>query len=370
MHKRQAEPFFSRIRSYVERYERRASAIALIFAFFIDSVTLVRIDFLLTEALLVLYLIIAGVGIFFLIRSEEEGGRWLFSSEGRAWLLIAIQFAFGGLFGRYLIYYSRSGALFTSWPFLLLLFVLVVGNELAKKFYLRVVFYIGMFFTALYFFLIFFIPVVIGRMGTGIFIISGVVALFAIAIVIDLIERFAPGKIKENGFKIGITIIGIVIATNILYFTHIIPPLPLGLREVGVYHSVEKNATGYRAMTELESRNYLKEFFHFRKTISLVEGEPAFVYSAVFAPTDFGTTIVHHWFYYSEKTKEWIDRGAISFPIRGGEDRGYRGYSEKSNVTPGLWKVNIETENGLVIGVISFNVQTVTEGPILVPKEL
>ncbi len=369
MHKVKDESIITRIRSYVEKYERRASVIALIFAFFIDSVTLVRIDFLLTEALLVLYLLIAGIGIFFLIRSEE-GGRGLFSPEGRAWLLIAIQFAFGGLFGRYLIYYSRSGALFSSWPFLLLLFVLIVGNELAKKFYLRVVFYLGMFFTALYFFLIFFIPVVIGIMGTTIFIVSGVVALIGIAVVIDLIERVAPGKIKENGFGITATIFCIYIATNLLYFTHIIPPLPLGLREVGVYHSVERTNTGYEATTELESRNFLKELLHFRKTISITAGEPVYVYSAVFAPTDFGTTVVHHWFQYSIERKEWIDGGKISFPIVGGEDRGYRGYSIKNNAGPGLWKVNIETENGLIIGVISFNVQLVTEGPILVPKEL
>lgn len=368
MHRKE-ESFITYIRGYVEKYERRASVIALAFAFFIDSVTLVRIDFLLTEALLVLYLVIAGVGIFFLVRSEE-GGRGLFSSEGRAWLLILIQFAFGGLFGRYLIYYSRSGALFTSWPFLLLLFILIVGNELAKKFYLRVVFYIGMFFTALYFFLIFFIPVVIGMMGTTIFIVSGVIALIAIAVVIDAIERVAPGKIKENGLAISLTIFGIFVATNVLYFTHIIPPLPLGLKEVDVYHSVKKTSIGYEVMAELQSANFLKEFLHFRKTISILEGQPVYVYSAVFAPTDFGTNVVHHWFKYAEDTKEWIDSGKISFSIVGGEDRGYRGYSVKSNVTPGLWKVNIETENGLIIGYTDFYVQFVTEGPILVPKEL
>jgi hypothetical protein len=354
-----------RVRQYVEKYERRASTIALIFAFIIDSVTLVRVDFWLTQALIIGYLVIGGVSIFFLnFEEDQKPGR--LTPEGKAWLLILIQFAFGGLFGRYLIYYSRSGEVLTSWPFLLLLFALVVGNEFAKKYYARIVFHIGMFYTALLFFLIFYIPVVIGRMGTVVFLFSGMVSLVGVFFILWVAAKFIPKSIETNRFAINGTIVGILVFTNILYFTHIIPPLPLGLHDVGVYYAIEKKGNEYEVSSALESNNWFKKLLPLRPTMYITDNAPVYVYSAVFAPVNFGTNIAHRWEFYSTTTKQWVNRGKITFPIVGGEDRGYRGYSIKSSVEPGLWRVTIETENGLVIGRKSFKVEQVSEMPILI----
>ena len=59
------------------------------------------------------------------------------------WLFVAMQFAFGGLFGRFLIYYFsfvlgclQAGRFFNSC-------LLLLGNEFAKKYYTRLILQTG-----------------------------------------------------------------------------------------------------------------------------------------------------------------------------------------------------------------------------------
>ena len=42
--------------------------------------------------------------------------------------------------------------------------------------------------------------------------------------------------------------------------------------------------------------------------------------------------------------------------IYGGRELGFRGYAYKNNYLPGDWKVFVETQDGLELGRISFNV--------------
>ena len=86
----------------------------------------------------------------------------------------------------------------------------------------------------------------------------------------------------------------------------------------------------------------------------------------MFAPTDFGTEIVHLWQYFDNNNKKWINSSRIKFPIVGGALRGYRGYSFKTNVTPGAWRVDVATLRGQVIGRVNFKVETVKNEPPLV----
>ena len=48
----------------------------------------------------------------------------------------------------------------------------------------------------------------------------------------------------------------------------------------------------------------------------------------------------------------------IGYNITGGRDHGFRGYTYKSNVKEGLWKVEVITEEELVLGVIDFEIIT------------
>ncbi|MFT6883197.1 MAG: hypothetical protein ACJAVY_002000, partial [Marinoscillum sp.] len=54
--------------------------------------------------------------------------------------------------------------------------------------------------------------------------------------------------------------------------------------------------------------------------------------------------------------KRWEIIDNIGYDINGGRDGGYRGYTFKNNVKPGFWKVEVITEEELVIGVIDFEI--------------
>ena len=356
----------ARVREFVERYERRLSAFAIICAFIIDSVTLERIDDTLTYSLLLLYLGVVGTGIV-LINLYESGKLSRLSAEGYAWLFIAMQFCFGGLLGRFLIYYSRSGSLAVSWPFLLILFSLLIANEFAKQYYTRLYLQISLFFLCLFSFLIFFVPLLLGQMGDMIFVLSGVLSLGIIGLFLRFLAQLVPDRINPNRSTLVALVLGIFLLINGLYFSNSIPPLPLSLRDTGVYHSVVKSGDGYDVRGEKpEAFAFLK----FHDTIHLAAGEPAYVYSAIFAPTHFGTSVVHNWQQYDELRKIWVTESTVSFPIVGGQNRGYRGYSLRSNIAEGLWRVNIETERGAVIGRVQFEVFRATSTPDLVSERL
>ena len=110
--------------------------------------------------------------------------------------------------------------------------------------------------------------------------------------------------------------------------------------------------------------------FRSTQTASVVSGDPLYFYSAVFAPTKLKTTIVHRWQYFDRVREEWVTASDIPFPISGGRGEGYRGYSMKTALFPGLWRVQVMTERGAVIGRFRFEIFSATETPPLEKKTL
>ena len=104
--------------------------------------------------------------------------------------------------------------------------------------------------------------------------------------------------------------------------------------------------------------------------VKIVEGQPVFVFSSVFSPADLDTEIVHHWQYFDQRTNRWKSAGYIAFPIVGGRDDGFRGYTQKDNLFEGAWRVDVETKRGQLIGRETFRVEFVDVLPELSEKIL
>ncbi len=356
----------SKLRESIERNYHLYSTIAILSAFIFDSLTLVRVDLYLTNLLLFIYLAVVGTGII-LINLHEDKRISFISDEAYQWIFIAMQFAFGGLFGRLLIHYSRSGSLIASWPFLLILLALLITNEFAKKYYTRLVLQLDFFFLALFTYLIFLVPVLLGRMGDDVFLISGYFSVLIILSFLYILSKLVPRRVNERSRALFISIGFIFLLINLLYFTNIIPPIPLALREAVVYHSVIPRSGGYQVAGEVDPP--FAAFFPYR-TIHLVAGDTASVYSAVFAPTNFDTSIIHNWQHYDDASGTWQSVSKVTLPIVGGRDNGYRGYSIKNNISSGFWRVIIETLRGQAIGQIEFKVEYVESEPELINETL
>lgn len=325
--------------------------------FIVDNFTLTRIDLSFDNIVLFTYLTIALLAIVAINFYEEGVLKGFLFEKVRFIAPLAMQFAFGGLFSGFVIFYSRSASLITSWPFILMLIALLVGNEFFKKKYTRFTFRMSIFFVALFSFLIFYVPVVTKSINAGIFLLSGVISLALMAILVHTLRVFIPARIKKSKNALRLSIVSIFVLINIFYFTNIIPPIPLSLKEASAHYFVERTVGGdYLATSEIEK---WYSFLTLGNTIYVSVGEPVYVFSSVFAPTKLNTQIFHKWQYYDEGRDEWIESDKLGFAISGGRDGGYRGYTMKSNVTEGLWRVDVLTKRNQLLGRVKFKVEEV-----------
>ncbi|MEX1027178.1 MAG: DUF2914 domain-containing protein [Candidatus Paceibacterota bacterium] len=360
----------TRWQAWFERNERIIIPFALFGGFVFDFLTLTRIDQLYENIVLFGYLALAATGITFVHFYESWTYHRLVQENGfidralgylHAPTPFIIQFAFGALFSGFSVFYMRSGAFTASWPWFLVLGGLMVGNEFFRKQYIRLSFQVGVLFFALFSYAIFSVPMLVGTIGWWVFLLSGVLSLLAIFGFMYFLRSIIPTRFNQSKNGLIATVISVFAIVNVFYFTNILPPIPLSLKDISVYHQViRSDGAGY--IVEGEPRPWY-DFFTFSQTHHVTDNGDAYVFSSVFAPTGLETQIVHHWRYYDDAVAKWVDRGSISFTVVGGRDGGFRGYSRKSGITPGGWRVDVETSNGQLIGRIRFDVVRVSEAP-------
>ncbi|HEY6262707.1 MAG TPA: DUF2914 domain-containing protein, partial [Nitrospiraceae bacterium] len=85
--------------------------------------------------------------------------------------------------------------------------------------------------------------------------------------------------------------------------------------------------------------------------------EPIYCFTAVFAPVDLNTTIYHHWYFRQNSDKPFTHADRIAIKISGGREGGYRTYTFKQRLDPGDWRVDVETEDGRIVGRVSVHVE-------------
>ena len=345
---------FQKARLFLARYERHISTAAFALGFLFDNLTLTRVDAPLTVWALGTHLSLAALGIFLFQVCESGFFRLRLFLRLGTLLPLAIQFSFGALANGFFIFFSRSGTLATSYPFLLFLAALLIGNEILRTRYAQLVFQLSVLFVMLLSFSALFVPVFWGRMGAGIFLTSVAFALLVFRLFLIALSWIAGERLRLRRRAVFATVMSIAAFFTVLYFWNIIPPIPLSLKHIGVYHAVERKGGDYRASFERE-----KSFFLFETeshTFHARAGEPVYVFSSVFAPTKLETTIFHEWSSYNAGEGKWRLASRIPFAIVGGRDEGYRVWSMKAEATPGLWRVDVATARGQIVGRLTFDV--------------
>jgi hypothetical protein len=343
-------------KAFAEKYDRSIGIGAMTLGFTVDSLTLTRIDQWLDNLILLSYLSLAGLTILLLNIFPNR----LFTT----WLPFVLQYAFGGLFSGFIIFYSRSASLIASWPFLLILAIVLLGNEFFRKRYRRTAFQLSIYYTAVFSFTIFYVPIFVKEISDQVFILSGIASLLVIGLFLRLLLMTSKG-ISRSIYLAKISILGIFILFNTLYFTNLIPPIPLSLKEFDIYYSIERSGDTYRALEE----NVPWYRFQDKNIFKYTPNSSLFAFSAVFAPTDIKSDIVHEWSSYNPITGSWEVRDTIKYPITGGRDGGYRGYSSKNQLENGRWRVDVKNRRGQILGRKKF---TVVEQalPVLSEKKL
>lgn len=345
------------IRQLHESYEYHLSALAVLAGFTIDSLTLRRVDLWAEHIVIISYLVIAALAIIvMLLHSEGRLQEGIFK-DVEWWAPLIMQFAFGGLFSVFLLFYGRASSLAANWPALVILLSLLVGNEFFRRKYQRLTFNLTVWYTAALAYCILLLPILVNQIGDWVFVVSALSSLLLVFGFVRLLALISTELISALKRTLLVSFVGVAAFTSLLYFSHIIPPIPLSLQETSVAHNITKLSGGsYRLSVEDKAwyRSVLPN-----ETVHITPNKKAYVFSSVFAPTGFNTDIVHDWQYL--KKDRWVSVSRVSFPVIGGRDDGYRGYSQKSNLQAGHWRVLVETNQGRRLGAENFQVELVDQ---------
>jgi hypothetical protein len=341
---------YRELKALYQKYERALIPGTLVFGVIVDSLTFRSINIETAFFLLLVYAVVAGAAIGYIntydARAESSVSAFRYL---RLAMPLVIQFSFGALLSASLIFYWFSGAFSVSWPIIFLIALLMVSNDVFRHYYLRPGVQVSVYFFILFSLASVMLPYVLNSMSAWIFVLAGVASLGLIAAYLRLF-----GTLWSIRRRLATPIAVIFVGMNMLYFFNLIPPIPLSLREAGVYHHVERADGDYRLLSEKES--FFADLLP-GTTIHVGANEPVFVFSAVFAPADLNTRIVHRWQRYDEERDKWVSVATPSFPLIGGRGDGYRGFSQTSNASPGKWRVDVETVRGQVLGRVRFRVE-------------
>ena len=327
-----------------------------------DTLMLTRIDRLQDNLLLLLYLTLLG---FLIVLTGRLGTQEATVEDlppdatalmkgviqAKPYAPMAIQFLLGGLFSAYAIFYSKSVTFAGTAVFFCLLVGFLVANEFLRDRLSNVQLLVSLYALVCFAFFTFFLPVMTGWMNQVIFLAGAGLTVLVILRVVHLIYWKNPARSHREALLAGapaLALIGLLVG---FYFMNWIPPVPLSLKFGGMYHEVKRSGDRFELSFEKEWYEVWK-----RADSSFPVNEPIYCFTAVFAPVSLNTTIYHHWYYRRDKNQAFSPADKIPLKISGGREGGYRAYTFKQGLDAGEWRVDVETEDGRVIGRVALQV--------------
>lgn len=347
-----------------EKYGGHFLSLVFIFGFIVDVYTLPSITNKTYPFIGLIYIFI--VATFLVLRdlySRNTSSEKLYKLSD-----IAVSFFQGSVLSYVFIYYLRSGDLYTSWPVIVFLFIAMIVNEIHTSKAVQMLMDYGLFFLGFIFYIIYNAPVYFKRVDTDVFIKSILISFVFIITFIIIYYIF----IKNKKFILKMFLLATVVFTIIpaLYFSGIMPAVPITLRDVNVYNYVGKLGNGEYDFLEIDSQsvkinkvfvdggmlsnlesviyNFLIKLNLKSEIIYIDRGKTIYFYAAVVAPSAVNSKINHVWQVYDNKNKKWVEDFRISYPAVGGREGGYRGYSLRENIYTGYWRVLVEVEDRVV----------------------
>jgi Protein of unknown function (DUF2914) len=299
------------------------------------------------------YLLSAGILLFIMSRPSfilvdpaeiPKVFRWFFSTS---WPYLGLQFLFGSLLSALFILYFKSANHALAILMSVLLGVLLIANEFLENAYRRFTLSWTLFGLCAMLLFNFLLPFLLGSVHAIWFYLS---TLLGAAMVI-----FLYSKTPQNSGSI----LPVWLIAGFLMFAYsidMIPPVPLVKRDIAIAYDIKKVDNHYY-LTQ-QRVGWWAIWSKTSNRLTLTPGQRVYCFSSIFAPTGLEARLYHDWQKYSKKNG-WQSQSRVGFDVSGGRQNGYRGYTYKTNLSPGKWRVSVETENKKTIAIQAF---TVTEG--------
>ncbi len=343
----------SRFVSYYEKNEVKFDISFFLAGFIFDIFTLSDVDDPISIAQQVIYLLLIG-GILYLeflnsVKPIEVGSRFL----KKIWDVrqLILHFFLGSLLSVYSLFFLKSSSLFSSLLFLLFISALMILNEIKSFQKSRVDLKIGLYVICVFCFFSMLIPVILGFVGIFPFIL----AVSLTAGVIYGVYKLLKKQIADQNLlykRLVAPSSTVLIVFVLFYILGWIPPVPLSVQNMGIYHMIEKNGDQYMVSHE----NPWWRFWHKGdQDFQAQPGDKVYFFAQIFSPGRFDDSVILHW-YYKDPRAGWQSTDRIPMRVTGGRKNGYRGFSVKQNYSPGEWRISVETTDSREIGRIYFKI--------------
>jgi hypothetical protein len=349
------------------RHEHRKAEVVAFFAagFLFDVVAVSRVD----DAYMLLQqgLYLAVLAVLLILHERHRGAGDAPRPPARAWRFVedAMHFFLGTLLNQFLLLYLKSSSGLASFLFMAILCALLVANELPGFRERGPVVRVALFSLCATSYFAILLPVLLGFISRWLFVSAVILSCAALGgLLRQLCVRAedAPAmRVQLGGPAFGVQ--ALLVAA---YFAGTIPPVPLSLQYIGIYHEVvppgmqEAGGAGDpsapRTYQLKHERPWWKPWQHGDQDFAARPGDVVYCFARVFAPRGFHDAVFAHWWVRGVRGG-WLDQGRAQLNISGGRDEGFRAFATKKNYQPGRWRVAIETADGRTIGAIQFRLR-------------
>lgn len=356
---------WGRLRAYREAHALQEMAGFFLAGFIFDVVTLSRIDDTITLVQQGVYL-----GLLALLLALEQ--RQVLRNDLPNWLAKvlafgedAIHFLFGSLLSSFALFYFKSASGLTALLFVGIVFGLLVANELPRFRKLGPLIRLAIFSFALTSYFAYVLPLLFGFLHQALFVGAVAISLLCFVGVFFLLRRWGEpqGRVLQRAVLPAVAVQALLLS---LYFLKAIPPVPLSLSYLGIYHGVE-SADGKRLL--LHERPWWRVWHNGDQLFVKRPGDAMYAFATIFVPTEFKDQLFVRW---SKKEQgAWIESDAIPIVVTGARQQGYRAVTYKRNFSAGDYRAEIETGDGRTLGSIRIEVvdaPAVAEGGALPPR--
>jgi len=353
-----------RIRLYYEKNERNVAIASFVGGFLFDILTTGRIDSWLLIGQQALYLVVVTAALLQMLFEEGKPPPALGNmSVVKRWYYefrtVIVHFLLGSLISLYTIFFFKSSSLLVSFFVLVIMAFLLLANEFNRFRALGLAFKFALLSLCVLSFFASIVPVFVGSIGVVVFMLSMLLGCLPLAVIYWRLLIHAPDRVLQARRQIVVPFGLVLVGFLGLYLFRLIPPVPLSIPYIGVYHAVERTGDVYRLIHERPPWR----FWHNGDQNFLAQpGDKVYVFFRIFSPTRFSDQVTMRW-YWKDNPRGWALQDSIPINIVGGRAQGFRGYGVKSNYQPGDWKVQVETTDGREIGRVYFSLAFSPEAP-------
>jgi hypothetical protein len=353
-----------RLRLYYSKNEQRIAIFSFICGFVFDIFMVDRADswHAIAQQLVYLAVILAALTQMFFeegVRQPDLAGRFFLVRWYYQYRTALVHFFLGTLLNVYTIFFFKSSSLLVSFGFLAFLVLLLWANESERAKSIGLPFKFTLFALCSMSFAANVVPIFVGSIGTTVFLSSMLAGCVPVVAVAWWIRRRKPDLLPRARRQMLVPLGGVLVGFLVFYWLRLIPPVPLSIPFIGVYHAVEKRGDEYRLSHE---RPIWRIWQHGDQEFLAQPGDRVYVYFRVFSPTRFSDQVQMRW-YLKDEERGWVLQDTIPIKIVGGRAEGFRGYGFKSNFQSGEWKVQVGTMDNREIGRVYFSLETRPEWP-------